>query len=201
MKNFAKKLNWHKSNGLVPTIIQNAANGMVLMLGYMNKESLQKTIKTKKAWFYSRSKQRLWMKGETSKDFLIVKSIIPDCDNDVLLIQALPQGPTCHTRKISCFNIKQKFDNVLLDLYTLILNRKQKLPKGSYTAQLFQSGLKTICGKVVEEAIETVQAVKKESRQRVIEEIADLFYHMLVLLAANGISLMDIGRELARRKK
>ena len=151
------------------------------MLGYMNQEALIKTTQTDLVWFYSRTKKRLWMKGEKSKNTLRVLDIKLDCDNDALLIKVLPQGPTCHTGDITCFSEIPKNDP-LKDLFSVILNRKQKLPKESYTTSLFNAGLDKISLKVAEESLEVIQAAQKETRKRLTEEVVDLLYHLFVLL-------------------
>ena len=202
MKNIIKKIDWKKNGGLVPAIIQDASNNAILMLGYMNRQSLQNTLKTGKVWFYSRSKKRLWMKGETSKNFLAVQEIRPDCDNDTLLIKVRPAGPTCHQGEYSCFG-KENRDGSgeLLGLFDTIQDRKEKMPKGSYTASLFRAGLEKISLKVAEESLEVIQAANKQTKKRLIEETVDLFYHMFVLLAEKKISLGEIGTEIKKRKK
>lgn len=194
------KINFKKLNGLVPAIIQDVTNGLVLMLGFMNEESLQKTIRTKKVWFYSRSKGRLWMKGESSKNILRVVSIVRDCDNDSLLIQVKPTGPTCHTGAISCFTTVQPA-NFLIELWNTIKVRQKELPQNSYTASLFKDGIDAIVQKVGEEATEVVIAGKNKSKQRLVEESCDLLYHWLTLLAAKKVNLDEISTELRKRKK
>jgi len=197
-----KQLNFQKMGGIIPAIIQNAKTKDVLMLGFMNKEALKRTIKQKRVTFWSRSKKRLWEKGETSGNKLEVVSIKDDCDKDTLLIFVKPQGPVCHTGKYSCFGIKQKVSDVefLQELYDLIMKRKKVLPKNSYTASLFKQGLTKILEKVEEESNEVLQAAKKETRTRLIEESADLFYHLLVLLVKKRLSLSDLIKELKRRR-
>lgn len=199
MKNLTNKIDWDKGKGLVPAIIQDAATGAVLMLGYMNKQSLAKTLKTKKVWFYSRSKKRLWMKGETSKNVLTLVKIIPDCDSDTLLVKARPAGPTCHTGVYSCFKESKNAD-ILLDLFRIIQDRKNKMPKGSYTASLFKAGLDKISLKVSEEALEVVHAVQKQTKTRLIEEPVDLIYHLFVMLVEKNISFKDVADEVDKRK-
>jgi phosphoribosyl-AMP cyclohydrolase / phosphoribosyl-ATP pyrophosphohydrolase len=199
MKNLIKKVNWTKGQGLVPAVIQDADTSAVLMLGYMNKESFAKTLKTKKVWFYSRSRQRLWMKGETSKNILNLVDIKLDCDNDAILIKAKPVGPTCHTGAYSCF--KENSDsNKLLELYGVIQERKLKMPKKSYTASLFKAGLDKISLKVAEEALEVVHAAQKQTKTRLIEETVDLIYHLFVLLTEKDISFKDITDEIDKRR-
>ncbi|MDA2921827.1 bifunctional phosphoribosyl-AMP cyclohydrolase/phosphoribosyl-ATP diphosphatase HisIE [Patescibacteria group bacterium AH-259-L07] len=197
-----EQLDFEKLDGIIPAIVQDAETKAVLMLGFMDKEALNKTIKNKKVTFWSRTKQKLWEKGETSGNTLEVLSIITDCDNDTLLILAKPQGPTCHTGTYSCFEIeKQGGLEFLQQLYDLIVDRKKDLPKNSYTASLFNQGLKKILEKVEEESGEVVQAAKKESKTRLIEESCDLLYHLFILLVQKKISLNDIIQELKHRKK
>jgi len=189
------KLDFEKMDGLIPVIIQDNVSKAVLMLGYMNKEAYDKTLKDGLVTFWSRSKNRLWQKGETSGNTLKVVSINQDCDNDALLIMAEPKGSTCHKGSKSCFG-----ENFMLgSLFSLIMNRKEKAPKGSYTASLFEGGLESILAKISEESEEVVQAAKSEGRQRLIEESSDLLYHLFVLLVNEGISLDDIEEELRRR--
>lgn len=198
-----KKLNFKKLNGLIPAVIQDAQTKSVLMLGFMNKEAIKQTIKNKKVTFWSRTKRRLWKKGETSGNILKVISIKVDCDNDSLLIKVKPQGSTCHTGAYSCFNTKKSNGSLefLQQLYNLISKRKKKLPNNSYTTFLFKKGLVKILSKIKEESNEVIIAAKKESRTRLIEESADLLYHLLVLLVKKNVSLKDILRELKSRNK
>lgn len=192
------------TTSLIPTIIQDATTKQVLMLGYSNDESLAKTKATGRVWFYSRSKQRLWEKGEISKNYLNVIEIIEDCDKDTLLIMARPAGPTCHTGAVSCFaNSGQQTQTplaILLNLESVIQKRQQTLPAGSYTAKLLQEGTKAICNKVTEEAIEVTQAARFESKQRLAEEASDLLYHLFVLLVDRQLSLADISKVLQSRQ-
>lgn len=202
-------LNFKKLNGLIPAIIEDSNTNQVLMLGFMNREALQKTFKDKKVTFYSRTKKRLWQKGEESKNFLMVKSVLSDCDNDTLLIKADPAGPTCHTGNYSCFSNKSTFLtkkqksslNILIDLFKVIKSRKKSDPKKSYTAFLFKKGLNKINNKIGEESREVIKAAKKETKQRLIEESSDLLYHLFVLLALKEIELKDIAEELSKRRK
>ena len=195
-----KKINWEKGNGLVPAIIQNSSTGLVQMFGYMNKDALKKTIETDVVWFYSRTKKRLWMKGELSKNTLTVINIKPDCDNDTLLIKVLPQGPTCHTGDTTCF--KEESENYSFkELFDTISDRKVKLPQKSYTTTLFKAGLDKISLKVAEESLEVIHAAQKETKQRVIEETVDLLYHIFVLLAEKEIALEDVETEIKKRSK
>ncbi|NIS70460.1 MAG: bifunctional phosphoribosyl-AMP cyclohydrolase/phosphoribosyl-ATP diphosphatase HisIE [Proteobacteria bacterium] len=200
MRHSRLKLNWKKEKGLIPAIVQDAQTGVVLMLGYMNQEALERTLETRKVWFYSRSKGRLWMKGETSGNTLELANVKTDCDKDALLVQALPKGPTCHTGSTSCFKESQGRD-VLNELYAVLIERKQNMPKGSYTAALFTKGLDTICEKVDEESGEVIQAAKEESKQRVIEESVDVLYHLFVLLVQKGVAFSELLQEVKRRRK
>ena len=199
-KESIKKINWEKVNGLVPAIIQDSSSGLVLMLGYMNKEALAKTMQTGLVWFYSRTKKRLWMKGETSKNTLNVLDIKLDCDNDTLLIKALPKGPICHTGDMTCFSEIPKSDSIR-DLFATIIDRKKQLPKNSYTTSLFKAGLDKISLKVAEESLEVVHAAQKQTQKRLIEETTDLLYHLFVLLAEKSISLEQVESEIKKRSK
>ena len=193
------KIDWKKGKGLVPAIVQDVDTRAVLMLGYMNSASYAKTLKTKQVWFYSRSKKRLWMKGEFSRNILQFVSASVDCDNDALLVKARPTGPTCHTGDYSCFG-ERKATDIFSALAAVIAERKKKMPAGSYTASLFRGGVKKITAKVREEALEVVKAAKRESKKRLTEESVDLLYHLLVLLAQKGISLDDVGKEIKKRR-
>lgn len=195
-------LNFEKGNGLIPAIIQDAESFQVLMLGYMNKEALQKTLDEERVTFFSRSKQRLWTKGETSGNHLDVVDLQKDCDDDTLLIMAKPHGPTCHTGEQSCFYRKdfkpQKNLNFLNNLEELIISRKEQMPKGSYTTSLFEDGIDKIAQKVGEEAVETVIEAKNENHS-LVDEVSDLIYHLLVLLVAKGVPLQTIVQNLEER--
>ena len=198
----------YNEKGLIPAIIQDADTLEVLMLGYMNEESIEITLKTKKVTFYSRSRNKLWTKGETSGNYLNLKSFKYDCDNDTLLILVKPDGPTCHTGKVSCFfnNVvedKENIDykNILVNLEKIIIDRKRNMPKDSYTTSLFKEGLDRITQKVGEEAIEVVIASKNNDDEDFIYETADLIYHLMVLLAQKNINLDDIYKELYSRFK
>jgi len=199
VKNSVSKINWGKGQGLVPAIIQDADGGAVLMLGYMSRESFQKTLLTKKVWFYSRSKQRLWMKGEVSKNIQKFVDVKLDCDNDTLLVKVKPEGPTCHKGTYSCFREGKKTAE-LSALFQIIQDRKVKMPKGSYTASLFRAGPDKISLKVAEEALEVVQAAQKQTKQRLTEEAVDLIYHLFVLLVEKKIDLGQIFQEIKRRR-
>lgn len=183
---------------LIPTIIQDASTGQVLMLGYSNEESLAKTKATGLVWFYSRSKQRLWQKGESSGHTLAVQMLSFDCDQDTILIQVQPNGPTCHTGQGSCFGSNSQ--GWLYTLADLIVTRQQQLPAGSYTTSLFQAGTGKIVAKVSEEAAEVVKAALTETPQRLTEEAADLIYHLLVLLTQQGVTLKEVVAELEQRR-
>ncbi len=198
MKSLLNNTDFAKSNGLIPAIIQNNQTKQVLMLGYMNKESLQKTLKAKKVWFYSRSKKRLWMKGETSGNTLEFIDAELDCDNDAILISVIPKGATCHTGQTSCFGEEESI-YFLQYLFKLIQKRKKEPSEGSYTTSLFKEGLDRIVQKVGEEATEVVIAAKNKSKKRIIEESSDLLFHLFVLLAEKEISLDSILEELESR--
>ena len=200
MNDLIKKIDWGKGDGLVPAVIQDVDTGVVLMLGYMNRQSLIETLKTKKVWFYSRSRKRLWMKGETSKNVLNLVDIEIDCDSDTLLIKAKPTGPTCHKGTYSCFGENAKTQE-LLKLFETIKDRKNKLPKGSYTTSLFKAGLDKMSLKVAEEALEVVHAAQKQTKKRLVEESIDLIYHLFVLLSGKDIDLQDIEGEIKKRRK
>ena len=200
MKNLIQKIDWQKINGLIPVIIQDVETNAVLMLGYMDKKALKKTIKLKKVCFFSRSRKKLWLKGETSGNYLNLVSITIDCDADALLAKVVPDGPTCHTGQTSCFGEELSI-SILTKLYNLILSRKFEMPKNSYTTSLFSGGVNTICEKIEEEALEVIQAAKRETKQRLIEESSDLIYHLLVLLGEKTVTLDDIFRELKARNK
>ena len=189
---------------IIPAIIQNKKTKKILMQGWMNKESFDKTIETKKVWFFSRSKDRLWQKGESSENYLNVEQIKLDCDNDSILIQVTPEGPTCHTLNESCFD--NELDNNILDkdfsleaLEEIIEARKTEMPDNSYTTSLFNEGIKKITKKLGEEASEVIIASLAEKRSDLIYESADLIYHLLVLLANEDISLQEVVDELSSR--
>lgn len=194
-------VDWSKDNGLVPAIVQDPRALRVLMLGYMNKESLQKTMETGLATFYSRSKQRLWQKGETSGHVLRVKDIKLDCDKDTLLVTAEPEGPTCHLGMRTCFGEGEGADfSVLADLAATIRARRSDPPSGSYTAKLFSEGITRMAQKVGEEAVETGLAAATKSPQ-LAGEAADLLYHLLVLLEASDTDITEVLRVLQERAK
>jgi phosphoribosyl-AMP cyclohydrolase / phosphoribosyl-ATP pyrophosphohydrolase len=193
------KINFSKLNGLVPAIIIDINTEKVLMLGFMNEESLKKTIEFGKATFYSRSRKTVWTKGETSGNFLIIKNILNDCDFDSLLIYADPVGPVCHTGNYSCFPVTNGGLNFLEKLSEIIKQRKDSLPEGSYTAQLFADGSDRIIQKVGEESVEVVIAAKNKNRKEIVYESADLLFHLMVMLIDNGIELQDVVSELESR--
>ncbi|MBV7441376.1 bifunctional phosphoribosyl-AMP cyclohydrolase/phosphoribosyl-ATP diphosphatase HisIE [Weeksellaceae bacterium TAE3-ERU29] len=192
-------INFSKSgDGLVPVIIQNTKNLHVLMLGYMNKEALQKTIDEKKVTFFSRSKNRLWTKGETSGNFLWVDEISHDCDNDAILIKANPEGPTCHTGSNSCFK-EDSSKGFLYELENVIEQRITDKSEGSYTSKLFQRGVNKVAQKVGEEAVELVIEAKDNNVDLFKNEAADLLYHFLILLKTKDLKLEDIEEVLRGR--
>lgn len=191
--------------GLIPAIIQDENTGDVLMLGYMNKESLMKTIETKETWFYSRSRQELWHKGATSGNRQIVKRMTLDCDQDALLIQVEPLGPACHTLKKSCFFqtvLEEESSNrhVIRDLVKTIQQRRVESKEGSYTSYLFREGIDKVLKKVGEETSEVIIGAKNENKQELTSELADLTYHTLVLMEIAGITIEDIKHELKKRQ-
>ncbi len=194
------KIDFNKGDGLVPVIIQHYKTNTVLMLGYMNEEALQKTKEIGKATFFSRSKKRLWTKGETSGNHLIVKDILIDCDKDTILIKADPIGPTCHTGSDTCFNeVIDSNNNFLYQLEKIIADRKNNPTDKSYTASLFKKGINKIAQKVGEEATEVVIEAMDNNIELLKEESSDLLYHLLVLLAEKKISLNEISEVLRKR--
>jgi phosphoribosyl-AMP cyclohydrolase / phosphoribosyl-ATP pyrophosphohydrolase len=186
------------NDGLMPAIVQDAATQKVLMLGFMNEEAYNKTLQENKITFYSRSKRRLWTKGETSGNFLEVKETLMDCDNDTVLIKAIPTGPVCHTGADTCFNeINSAFDLFKVEL--VIADRKNNPTDTSYTSSLFKKGINKIAQKVGEEAVELVIESKDDDRERFLNEAADLLYHYFVLLQAKNHKLQDVVDVLAER--
>lgn len=192
------KPDWKKMGGLLPAVVQNDADGRILMVGYMDAAALAKTRKTKKVTFFSRSKARLWTKGESSGNYLALRSVALDCDGDALLVRAVPQGPTCHTGARSCFDEPLDF---LSDLDAVLVDRLKKKPKGSYTTALLKQGLDRIAQKVGEEAVETVIAAKNKDKDAFVGEAADLVFHLMLLLRAKGSSLGEAAALLRRRHK
>ncbi len=194
--------NFYKSeNGLIPVIIQDNLTNVVLMLGYMNAEAFEKTKKENRVTFFSRSKNRLWTKGEESKNYLDVNSILIDCDQDTILIKATPHGPTCHTGDDTCFKEKNNSENFLFELETIIRERKNNPSDTSYTSSLFKKGINKIAQKVGEEAVEVVIEAKDDNRSLFLNEASDLLYHYLILLQAKDASLNDIITVLKERDK
>ena len=195
------EIDFEKMNGLVPAIIQDNRTLKVLMLGFMNEEALQKTLSTKKVTFYSRSRKCLWTKGETSGNYLNVVSVKCDCDNDTLLIKAIPDGPVCHTGADTCWN-ESNTPNPLAFLSTLqdfIEKRREEMPEGSYTTSLFKDGINRMAQKVGEEALETVIEAVNGSNERLIYEASDMFYHLIVMITEKGIRIERIAEELQKR--
>ena len=197
------QLNFEKLGGLVPAVIQDARTNQVLMVGFMNRDALEKTIADKKVTFWSRTKKRLWQKGETSGNFLEFVSMQMDCDNDSLLIKAIPHGPVCHTNQFTCFGEDETADagSVLSRLEETIRSRKQTMPEGSYTSKLFKEGTPRIAQKVGEEGVEVALASVLGEKKRFTEESADLLYHLLVLLCQLDLTLTDVTKELQNRMK
>ena len=195
------KIDFEKSNGLVPAIIQDAYTKNVLMLGYMNHEAYQKTIETKKVTFYSRSRQCLWTKGETSGNFLQLVDIKIDCDNDTLLVKAVPQGPTCHTGADTCWGeVNEKNPLLFLtELQDFINKRHEEMPEGSYTTSLFKDGLNRMAQKVGEEALEAVIEAVNGTNERLVYEGSDMLYHLIVLLTSKGMRIEELAKELQTR--
>lgn len=193
---------FEKGGGLLPAVIQDSLTGKVLMLGYMNAEALKQTEETGKVTFFSRSKDRLWVKGETSGNFLIVKSIAEDCDKDAILVKAEPQGPTCHTGADTCFDEANSNPITFLNhLRDIIEDRKNNPSDESYTASLFKKGINKVAQKVGEEAVEVVIEAKDDNEDLFLNESADLLYHLMVLLAHKGYSLDDVVKVLEGRHK
>ena len=193
-------LDFGKMNGLVPAIIQDNYTQKVLMLGFMNEEAYNKTVDTGKVTFFSRTKNRLWTKGEESGNFLHVVSIATDCDNDTLLIKVNPAGPVCHTGADTCWGEKNEQDIMFLkELQDFIDKRHEEMPEKSYTTSLFKSGVNKMAQKVGEEAVETIIEACNGTDERLIYEGADLLYHLIVLLTLKGYRIEDLARELKER--
>ena len=195
------ELDFDKMNGLIPAIIQDNCTGKVLMLGFMNQEAYQQTKETGKVTFYSRTRQCLWTKGETSGHFLHVVSLLLDCDHDTLFIKVNPDGPVCHTGTDTCWGETNQAEDILFlkDLQDFIDQRHREMPEGSYTTSLFQSGVNKMAQKVGEEAVETVIEACNGTDERLIYEGADLLYHLIVLLTSKGFRIEDLVRELKER--
>ncbi len=194
------KLDFVKSNGLIPCIVQDVSTQIVLMLGYMNKEALEKTFNEKRLTFFSRTKNRLWTKGETSGNYLHFVDCLMDCDQDTLLFKVNPVGPTCHTGADTCFN-EENESTSLEFLETIIQERKRNPKAGSYTNQLLDSGINKVAQKVGEEAVELIIEAKDNNKDLFVGEAADLMYHFLVLLAAKEMKLDDVITVLKNRHK
>jgi phosphoribosyl-ATP pyrophosphohydrolase/phosphoribosyl-AMP cyclohydrolase len=194
------RLDWPKGDGLLPAIVQHWLSGEVLMLGYMNAEALAETQRSGHVTFWSRSKQRLWTKGESSGHVLALKSIRVDCDADTLLVQAEPHGPTCHNGTSSCFGDDARPPlGFLAELDALVTQRHEQRPQGSYTTKLFEGGIRRIAQKVGEEGVETALAAVVQGDEELLGESADLLFHLTVLLRARGLSLADAVAVLAQR--
>lgn len=205
MRNIIKKINWEKTSGLVPAIVQDEQTNRVLMLAYMNQSALEKTLTTGRVWFYSRSRQKLWLKGETSKNYLYLAGLAVDCDGDTILLKVSPAGPTCHLNRESCFNQGDDAGvpdvGIIGELFKIILKRREELPGDSYTSKLLIAGSEKICAKIEEEAEEVCRAARQETKQRLIEESVDVLYHLLVLLASKKVDLAEVWQEIGRRRR
>ena len=188
------------ADGLLPVIVQDATTLKVLMLGYMNREAYDKTAKEGRVTFFSRTRNTLWTKGETSGHFLLVKDMYADCDSDTLLIKAEPIGPTCHRGTTSCFDTPES-EGFIRHLQSVVQQRHRDMPEGSYTTKLFIKGVKKIAQKVGEEAVESVVEAVDGNRDRFIYEASDMIYHLLVLMEQMGCSIEDMERELALRHR
>ena len=188
------------ADGLLPVIVQDAATLKVLMLGYMNREAFERTQAEGRVTFYSRTRQALWTKGETSGNYLLVKDMYVDCDGDTLLIKATPIGPTCHRGTTSCFDTPES-EGFVRHLQSVVQQRHREMPEGSYTTKLFIKGVKKIAQKVGEEAVESVVEAVDGNRDRFIYEASDMIYHLLVLMEQMGCSIEDMERELALRHR
>lgn len=194
-------IDFDKMNGLVPAIIQDAVTKNVLMLGFMNQEAYQKTIETKKVTFWSRTRQCLWTKGETSGHYLHLVSIQVDCDNDTLLVKVHPEGPTCHKGTDTCWGEENRLNPILFlsELQDFICQRHEEMPENSYTTSLFRKGVNKMAQKVGEEAVETVIEATNGTTENLIYEGSDLLYHLIVLLTGKGLRIEDLVTELAKR--
>lgn len=195
------EIDYEKQGGLVPAIIQDSITNNVLMLGYMNQEAYEQTIKTGKVTFWSRSRQCLWTKGETSGNFLNLVSIKSDCDNDTLLVRVNPVGPACHLGTDTCWGEKNEANPLLFltELQDFINKRHEEMPEGSYTTSLFKDGLNRMAQKVGEEALEAVIEATNGTNERLIYEASDMFYHLIVLLTSKGLRIENIAQELQVR--
>ncbi len=195
-------MDFNKMNGLLPAIIQDFSTGKVLMLGFMNEEAYRKTLEDRRVTFYSRTRERLWTKGEESGNYLEVKEILEDCDQDTLLVKVNPAGPVCHTGSDTCFDeVNRESLKFLADLQQLISRRREEMPEGSYTTKLFEKGINKIAQKLGEEAVELVIESKDENDTLFLNEAADLVYHFLVLLSAKGYGIHDVVKVLEERHR
>lgn len=196
-------IDFEKSGGLVPAIIQDSATRQVLMLGYMNREAYEKTLATRRVTFWSRSRNCLWTKGETSGHFLELVDIKADCDNDTLLVRAVPHGPVCHTGTDTCWGETNDANPLLFltELQDFINKRREEMPEGSYTTSLFKDGLNRMAQKVGEEALEAVIEAVHGTDNRLLYEASDMFYHLIVLLASKGLRIEQVAAELAERHR
>ena len=196
------KLDFEKMGGLIPAIVQDNDTNKVLMLGFMNEEAYEKTMQTGKVTFFSRTRNCLWTKGETSGNVLKVISVLVDCDNDTLLVKAHPTGPVCHTGADTCFGEKNEEAIMFLKyLQNFIERRRQEMPEGSYTTSLFMKGINRMAQKVGEEAVETVIEATNGTDDPLIYEASDLIYHLIVLLTSKGMRIEDLAKELKKRHK
>lgn len=194
------QLDFAKLDGLVPAIVQDATSGEVLMLGFMNREAYEKTCSEKRVCFYSRTRQRLWTKGEESGNYLNVVEMLEDCDRDTLLVKVNPEGPACHTGQRSCFGEPGGSDlDFLMFLQDLLKERKKELPEDSYTAGLFRSGVNRIAQKLGEEAVELVIESREADGERFLNEAADLLFHLMILLVERGYGLEEVTAILKQR--
>lgn len=195
------KIDFDKMGGLVPAIIQDAVTKNVLMLGFMNEEAYQKTIDTKKVTFWSRTRNSLWTKGETSGNYLNLVDIKLDCDNDTLLVKVHPQGPTCHLGTDTCWGEDNSLNPILFlsELQSFIEKRHQEMPENSYTTSLFKKGINKMAQKVGEEATETIIEATNGTNEQLVYESSDLLYHLIVMLTAKGLSIEDVASELIKR--
>lgn len=193
-------LDWDKGKGLLPAVVQHARSGAVLMLGYMNRAALEETRRSGRVTFWSRSRQRLWTKGESSGHVLRLVGVRADCDRDTLLVQAEPEGPTCHLGTATCFGADSGLPLAFLaELDALVARRERERPPGSYTTRLFEGGLRRMAQKVGEEGVETALAAVAQDERALLDEGADLLFHLLVLLRARGLGLGDVVQVLAAR--
>lgn len=195
------KIDFEKQGGLVPAIIQDAETCQVLMLGYMNQEAVVQTLKTKKVTFWSRSRNCLWTKGETSGNYLHLVDLKVDCDSDTLLVRALPDGPTCHKGTDTCWGETNSRNPLLFltELQDFINRRKEEMPEGSYTTSLFKDGVNRMAQKMGEEALETVIEATNGSPEKLVYEASDMIYHLIVLLTSKGLRIEDVAAELQKR--